>query len=170
MKTNKGHNWLPTLVLVFVLLVLAAADRVAAAPAQASSSDLGQALNISQSGVMAQKLQLEVIAANIANLGTTSTAAGGPYRRKVLVLSQAPGPAGLGGVTADGVGEDPSAFKRVYNPAHPDADALGYVLMPNVDLATEMVDMTYASKLYEANVAVFNTSKAMLTTTMELGR
>lgn len=156
--------------IIFCLILFCQASRMGAAAAAGSSADLGQTMKISESGVLAQKLQMEIIAANIANIGTTRTASGDPYRRKIALLTQAPGAYGLGGVTVAGIVEDAAPGKKVYNPAHPDADSNGYVTMPNVDLATEMVALTYTSKLYEANVAVFNASKQMMQMTMELGR
>ncbi|MFA4843784.1 MAG: flagellar basal body rod protein FlgC [Candidatus Margulisiibacteriota bacterium] len=144
---------------------------------------LDQALEISVSGVEAQRRTMELISSNIANISTTRTIYGGPYRRRIALLSEkplsfkdelaraegklAPGLSG-GGVSVLDVVEDQTAFQKVYNPGHPDADPQGNVLMPNVNMATEMVDMVYVSKLYEANITAFNATKKMMQDTLQL--
>lgn len=110
-------------------------------------------LSTAATGMGTQQAFMETIAANIANAETTRTADGGPYRRQVAVAD------GSGRVT---VMEDGSAGRMVYDPGHPDADANGYVKMPNVDLSTEMVDLMLARRMHEANVTVFQAAKAML--------
>lgn len=144
---------------------------------------LFSALNVSASGLTAERLHLDLIANNIANANVTRTAGGSPYRRKVPVfagggfssLFPVSGAGGLGGpqltgVQVVGILEDPSPFKVRYEPDHPDADADGYVRFPNVDILREMVDMIAASRAYEANVTAFNTAKTMAQRTLELGR
>jgi len=145
------------------------------------------AMDASASGLTAQRLRLDLIANNIANINTTRTPQGGPYRREVAVFvpRQAGGfgavlQASLGGVArpvAPGTGvavqqivADPSPFKRRYDPQNPDAGPDGYVLMPNVDLVTEMVDLMSATRSYEANVTVLNATKTMAEKALELGR
>lgn len=141
-------------------------------------------LNISGSGLTAQKLRMTIVAQNLANASTTRTEAGGPYRRKLVVLSEkgntadfsaalnasigdrAPG----GGVQVDAVIEDPDDFKVEYDPTHPDADANGYVMLPNVNTTEEIVDIMSASRLYEANVTAFNAMKEMITKALEIGK
>jgi len=126
---------------------------------------------------------MDVIAQNIANAGTTRTAAGGPYRRRLVVaqensgispfsrqLSESRGRLAVGGVIAARVIEDPSSFKLVYDPGHPDADELGYVAMPNVDTVREMTDMISATRSFEANITAFNASKSMAMKALEIGR
>ena len=142
---------------------------------------LFNSLRISASGLTAERLRLDVIADNLANVNTTRTAAGGPYRRKVAVLEERPnGFADLlgiqntsrmgGGVRVAAIAEDTSPLPRVYNPGHPDADADGYVLMPNVNVVTEMVDMITATRAYEANVTAMNAAKQMALRTLDIGR
>ncbi|MEA2449457.1 MAG: flagellar basal-body rod protein FlgC [Thermoleophilaceae bacterium] len=147
------------------------------------------ALDISASGLSAERMRMDVTAENLANAQTTRTAAGGPYRRKDVVLQTAgsdgfsaaltaaagnvPGaPAGQqpGGVQVTGIVEDQTAPRRIYDPGHPDADAQGYVSMPNVNPVTEMVDLISASRAYEANVTAMTTAKQMFTKTFDILR
>ena len=126
------------------------------------------------SGLTAQQLRLDVISENITNINTTRTEGGGAYRRQVVVLEEegnqsrfeqalarARGeiPSNQGGVRVSEILEDPSDFKLVYDPDHPDANADGYVEMPNVDLIKEMADAMAANQAYSANVTAFNTLK-----------
>ena len=142
---------------------------------------LNEALDISVSGIEAQRRTMELIASNLANVNTTRTIYGGPYRRRIAILSEKPlsfdeelSKANLklsgesGGVELLDVVEDQTPFQKVYNPGHPDADAQGFVAMPNVNLSTEMVDMIYVSKLYEANITAFNATKKMRQDTLQL--
>lgn len=141
--------------------------------------------DISASGMTAQRLRMDIIADNIANVETTRTVDGLPYRRKLAVfqersttpfrefLKKKTGEsAGTGseGVQVVGISEDPSPFKMIYNPGHPDANEEGYVAMPNVDIVSEMVDMISASRAYEANITVLNTAKSMAMRALEIGR
>ncbi len=141
------------------------------------------ALNISGSGLTAQKLRMQVVAQNLANAQTTRTEEGGPYRRKLVVLSERnPGAFSaalkasigekqtLGGVEASAIVEDGDDFKMEYDPTHPDADENGYVQLPNVNTVEEMVDIMSASRLYEANVTAFNAMKEMAAKALEIGR
>ena len=122
-------------------------------------SSLG-ALNISASGLGAERLRMEVVANNIANASVTRTPEGGPYRRRDVVfetvLSGVEGndTPGLGGVRVAGMVSDQSELPRVFSPGHPDADADGFVSMPNVNLPIEMVNLITASRAYEANLRV----------------
>ena len=142
-------------------------------------------LEISASGLTAERLRMDVTAENLANAQTTRGANGQPYRRKEVVLQEAPGSFGAslsaamgagdggstGGVQVAGVVEDTATpLKRVYDPGHPDADAQGYVTMPNVDTVTEMVDLISASRAYEANVTAMQAAKQMFSRTLELLR
>jgi len=141
-----------------------------------------QALDISVSGVEAQRRTMELISSNLANINTTRTVYGGPYRRKIAVLGEKPLAfdqvlaqaqlrsygSGAGGVEVSDVVEDNTPFQKVYKPGHPDADADGYVEMPNVDMSTEMVDMIMGSRLYEANITAFNATKKMMQDTLSL--
>jgi len=144
---------------------------------------LFDAFSISASGMTAERLRMDVVAENLANADTTRGPDGQPYRRKEVVLETVPGQsfsdalAGAqqseppaGSVEVSAIVDDPSPLKRVYDPGHPDADAQGYVTMPNVDPVTEMVDLITASRGYEANVQALNASKQMFTQTLNLLR
>lgn len=140
-----------------------------------------QSLNISGSGLTAQKLRMDIISENIANIDSTRTETGGPYRRKMIVLSSTGdfkkmlvknlniSEINLGVEVTDIV-EDQSDFKLVYNPEHPDADENGYVSMPNVDSLKETVDMMEAYRAYQANITALNTTKQMAVKALEIGR
>ena len=140
-------------------------------------------INVSASGLTAERLRMDVISKNIANANTTKTASGTPYRRQVAVFqndqSQIPFSQYLsdaskqligGGVKVTAIKEDMTPFKMVYDPGHPDADKDGYVKMPNVDIMTEMVNMISASRAYEANVTAINSTKGMALKALEIGR
>ena len=142
-------------------------------------------LEISASGLTAERLRMDVTAENLANAQTTRGADGQPYRRKEVVLQEAPNSFGAslsaamgaqsggqgGGVQVGGVVQDTATpLKRVYDPGHPDADAQGYVSMPNVDTVTEMVDLIGAQRAYEANVTAMQAAKQMFSKTLELLR
>ena len=123
-------------------------------------------LDVSASALSVERLRMNVIAENIANAESTRTAEGGPYRRKEIVI--AAGGEAEGGVQAVGVVADPSPSKLVFDPSHPDANANGYVRMPNVDVPAETVDMMTASRAYEANAAAFQTQRQTQERTLEL--
>ena len=131
--------------------------------------------DISASGIFAQRTRLDVIANNIANAESTRTADGGPYRRQTVTFSAAYKDAvgnksQMSGVDVSPVMEDPTDYKSVYDPGHPDADASGYVKMPNVNMMEEMVDMISATRAYEANVTAMNATKSMITAAIDIGR
>ena len=144
--------------------------------------DFLSSLNISGSGLTAQKLRMDVISQNIANADVTRTEDGTPYRRKMVVLGSINGNGTFrdalnnasavktGGVKVDSIVEDQSDLVPVYNPNHPDANEEGYVMMPNVNTAQEMIDMLSASRAYEASVTAFNATKTMLQKALEIGR
>ena len=142
-------------------------------------------LEISASGLTAERLRMDVSAENLANAQTTRGTDGQPYRRKEVILQETPGSFGAslsaamgsnkgaqgGGVQVAGVVQDTATpLKRVYDPGHPDADAQGYVSMPNVDTVTEMVDLISAQRAYEANVTAMQAAKQMFSRTLELLR
>lgn len=141
---------------------------------------LREAFDISYSGIQATRLHMEVIASNIANVNTTKTIDGKPYVRKTVVYSEVPFSTELeralnrrenilkGGVMAKAVEDYSTPQPVVYNPGHPHADENGYVKLPNVSLPTEMADMVFVSKLYEANIAVLNATKKMGTDTLQI--
>lgn len=148
--------------------------------------NFGSSFGISASALTAQRLRMDVISSNIANAETTRASVvdgkAVPYRRKLVVLEttqqdsfsnmlNAKMNAGsTDGVKVNSIIEDTSPLKPVYNPSHPDADADGYVYMPNVDITKEMVDMLSAARSYEANVTMLNASKSMVTKALEIGR
>ena len=144
-------------------------------------------MDISGSGLTAQRLRMDIISNNIANQGTTRSGqvdANGkpiPYRREypifqsVAPFSQYLENAGEGtdpdaGVEVTAIAQDSSPFPMVYNPGHPDANAQGYVQMPNVNVTQEMVDMIDASRAYEANISALNASKEMCTKALSIGQ
>jgi flagellar basal-body rod protein FlgC len=139
--------------------------------------DTATAYAISASGLRAQRLRMDVIAANLANAQSTRTAGGGPYRRHDVVLEALPQGgtfddmlAASPGVRVARIVEDQHPPQMVFDPGHPDADAKGYVAMPNVNVVTEMVDMMSATRAYEANVAALNATKRLLEAALEIGR
>lgn len=138
-------------------------------------------LGISRSALQAERLRMDVVANNLANMNTTRTPEGGPYRRQTVLFSSDNDPlsfqavlsrstSAVGGVAVAGIQDDPSEFRRVYEPSNPDADADGYVLYPNVDVATEMTDMLSAQRAYQANVTALNAIKGMAQKALEIGR
>jgi len=133
-----------------------------------SVEEIAPMVDIAASGLRAQSLRLNLIAGNIANAQTTRTVTGEPYRRKDVVLQTTGG--GLGGVTVLNIQRDSSAFRQVLMPGHPDADEDGFVRMPNVHLPVEMMNLTTASRAYQANVAVLKRYQDMVETTVELLR
>lgn len=155
-------------------------------------------LQTSASGMTAERLRMDVIANNIANVNTTRDASGAPnpYRRQMVVLGNRPSfaeamaqaqtgsPAAATGGEAEAdsfsqvgrgvrvlqVTEDQRPFKLKYDPTHPDADATGWVRLPNVDTVTEMVDLISASRAYEANVTAMNAFKSMVQSALQIGK
>jgi len=147
---------------------------------------LTNAFDISASGLTAQRLRMDVVASNISNAETTRASyVNGqwvPYKRKLVNFETNNQPTfaqKLKGAMGDGTGqgvkattilEDSTPFKQVYNPSHPDANAQGYVMMPNVDVLKEFVDMISATRSYEANITALNASKAMIMKALEIGK
>lgn len=133
---------------------------------------LDNVLDITASAMTANRFWLERISNNLANANSTRSEEGGPYRREVPVFSEilAQQTGEPGGVEATGVAKDQSPFPMVYNPGHPDADARGFVRMPNVNVIHEMVDMMAASRTYEANITVSSAAKTMMTKAMDIGK
>jgi flagellar basal-body rod protein FlgC len=141
------------------------------------------ALEISASGLTAERMRMDVTAQNLANAQTTRGADGQPYRRKEVVLAERQAGGGFGaalqgamaggrpgGVEVAQIAEDQTPLKQIYDPSHPDADANGYVQMPNVDTVAEMVDLISAQRAYEANVTAMQAAKSMFSKTLELLR
>ena len=143
-------------------------------------------IEVSATGLSAQRLAMDVIANNIANVNTTRTAEGGPFKRQLVVFAQKNEAAGAqsanplddsndsaasrAGVDVVGVIKDQSPDKLIYDPSHPDADAQGYVHMPNIEVVKEMVDMMAASRAYEANVTAIQESRQIGSATLGLLR
>ncbi|OGW55951.1 MAG: flagellar basal body rod protein FlgC [Nitrospirae bacterium RBG_13_43_8] len=128
---------------------------------------------VSASALEAQRQRMNVVASNMANVHSTRTDEGGPYRRKDVLFSAETVQSDsdtLTGVRIVDVVPDSSPFRTVYDPGHPDADKDGYVSMPNINIIEEMVNIMMASRAYEASVSAFNMSKAMFLKTLELGR
>jgi flagellar basal-body rod protein FlgC len=137
---------------------------------------LYSSIEVSATGLSAERLAMDVIANNIANVNTTRTAEGGPFKRQLVVFAQKNEPvegandpaASRAGVDVVGIVNDQSPDKLIYDPAHPDADANGYVHMPNIEVVKEMVDMMAASRAYEANVTAIQEARAMGNSTLGL--
>ena len=140
------------------------------------------AMDISASGMTAQRLRTDIIAQNIANVNTTRDGDGGVYKRKTVLfeekpsnsfndyLSVASGSIGNGVKVSQIVEDNETPMTMVYDPSHPDADEDGYVMYPNVNTVTEMTNLIDASRSYEANVTAFNGTKSMTMTALEIGK
>lgn len=135
-------------------------------------------LEISASGLQVQRKRMDVIASNLANIETTRTEKGGPYRRKMIVMSSKQPvrdfneifASHVSGVRIDDIVEDESPFRKVFNPSHPDADEDGYLLKPNVDLIVETTNMLMARRTFEANITAIKATKQMVLKALEIGR
>ncbi|MDE7430913.1 MAG: flagellar basal body rod protein FlgC [Lachnospiraceae bacterium] len=137
--------------------------------------------NISASGMTAQRLRSDTIMQNLANVNTSRTSDGEPYRRKTVVfrerestsfsnvLMTASGLAGNGVKVTKVIEDTQTPMNMVYDPAHPDADENGYVTYPNVNPVTEMTNLIDASRAYEANITAFDASKTMALKGLEIG-
>lgn len=134
---------------------------------------LTNVFNIAGSGMTAQSMRLNVVASNLANADSVTSSNGQPYRARQVVFSAQPlegGSAGAVGVKVNGVVEDPSPLKMVYDPKNPMADAKGFVAMPNVNVVEEVVNMISASRSYQNNVDVMNTAKSLMMKTLTIGQ
>jgi flagellar basal-body rod protein FlgC len=146
---------------------------------------LFDAIDVTGSALSAERLRMDVSSENLANAQTTRGADGQPYRRKEVVLQEAGGAGSFGSVLAGAMGnasspargvqvagivQDSSPLKRIYDPGHPDADANGYVTMPNVNTVTEMTDLISSSRAYEANVTAMQSAKQMFSKTLDILR
>jgi flagellar basal-body rod protein FlgC len=140
--------------------------------------DVIRSFKICGSGLAAQRAKLDVVASNLANVSTTRTPEGGPYRKKAIALTaeEVDGNFDMSlkeavkSVKIDEIREDPNGIKMVYDPSHPDADAKGFVAMPDINIMTEMADMIAASRAFEACVTAFDATKSMTLKTLEMGR
>ena len=143
---------------------------------------LMKALDIGSSALSAERTHLNVISMNLANVNTTRTPEGGPYRRKTVLFESVPVETPFGkamqseldrelrGVKVRSILNDNRPFKMVYDPAHPDADVEGYVRLPDINVVEEMANMLTSMRSYEANVSTITTAKAMFNKALEIGR
>ncbi|OGW19351.1 MAG: flagellar basal body rod protein FlgC [Nitrospinae bacterium RIFCSPLOWO2_12_FULL_47_7] len=144
--------------------------------------DISTLMQISSSGLNVQRKRIEAISSNLANIETTRTQEGGPYRRKDVVVTALPLENEFGDVLQTALGdklkasqvtqvvEDQNEPQLIFNPDHPDANERGYVAMPNIDMMNEMVNLMTASRTFEANITAMNASKAMAQRAIDLGR
>ena len=144
--------------------------------------DFLTAMQISSSGLSVQRQRMEAISSNLANIETTRTPEGGPYRKKSVVVSALPLENDFAAVLKNELGDtlnqvlvtqvvrDQTEPRTVFKPNHPDADEDGYVAMPNIDAISEIVDMVTTTRSFEANVTAMNAAKSMALRAIELGR
>ncbi len=144
--------------------------------------DFSSALRVSSSGLTAQRTRMNTISSNIANINTTQTDEGGPYRRKDVVFEAIPDGKTFGEVLTTeperqmsrvqvtDIVSDRKAPHLKYEPNHPDADEKGYVAYPNINLMEEMTNMIQATRAYEANISAMQSSKDMAMSALEIGR
>ena len=144
--------------------------------------DFMTALDVSASGMKAQRTYMNVISMNLANVKTTRTAEGGPYQRKSVAFTAAPvlnpfdkamenaEDRELKGVVVRGVVNDKRPLKRVFEPGHPDADKEGYVSYPDINVVEEMANMITTMRSYEANVQAIQDTKAMFNKALQIAR
>lgn len=141
-------------------------------------STLYGAISASATALDVERTRIEVAVSNMANAESTRSADGQPYRRRDVMLASQPaqtfedalGHAGAIGVRVAGIVQDQTPFRRRYEPSHPDADAEGFVMLPNVDGEQEMVDMLGAARAYQANIAAIGMIREMVAKSLELGR
>ncbi|MBI3327979.1 MAG: flagellar basal body rod protein FlgC [Nitrospinae bacterium] len=144
--------------------------------------DLSIPFEISASGLQAQRLRMNTISSNLANIQSTRTAQGGPYRRKEVIFTGVPLPeqtfgraltlatSPLQAVQVTAIMEDTRDPKRIFDPGHPDADSDGVISLPNINLMEEMVNLMSATRSYEANITVIDAAKNMALKALEIGR
>lgn len=140
------------------------------------------AFEISAAGLDAQRIRLNIISSNLANVESTRTPEGGPFRRRDVVFTAAPAGSSFDealsdrlenrpqGVAVSKIVLDSRPFRKAFEPQHPDADSEGYVQYPNVNTMEEMVNMISALRSYEANVTALNATKSMAMKALEIGR
>ena len=139
--------------------------------------DLIDTFNISASGLAAQRVRLQTISSNLANARTTRTDGGGPYQRRSPIFEASPIDnfgsrldRALARVNVSGIDVAAGPGRRVHDPSHPDADASGHVLYPDIDILHEMVDLMTASRSYEANANVLDTTSELASRALQIGR
>jgi flagellar basal-body rod protein FlgC len=143
-----------------------------------SSMDFFTAMEVSASGLSAERTRMNVAASNLANAQTTQAAGGGPYKRRDVVLQSADVPGASGtpfaqavkGVAVSQISQDAAPPRLEYDPGHPQADARGYVAYPNINPVEEMVDMITASRAYEAGITTMTTAVNMAERALGIGR
>ena len=128
------------------------------------------ALHTSSSGLSAQRLRMNLISKNLANVNTTRTAEGGPYRRQEAVFATREGEDSFHSQLKAQIVEDTRPPTLKYDPQHPDADAKGYISVPNINMIEEMVNMMSATRSYEANVNAIKATRDMANKALEIGR
>jgi flagellar basal-body rod protein FlgC len=136
------------------------------------SVDFFTAMEVSASGLAAERTRINVAASNLANAQTTQAEGGGPYKRKDVVLASAniPNAGDVKGVAVQQITQDPNPPRLEYDPGHPHADARGYVAYPNINPVEEMVDMITASRAYEAGITTMSTAVSMAERALGIGR
>lgn len=137
-------------------------------------------MQINASGLTLERLKMDTISTNIANVNTTRTEEGGPYKRKEVLFQEnlvnerdkltGQNRTNSAGVKVIGIAENTDNLNVVYNPEHPDADEDGFVMMPNVNMVDEMIALINTQRTYEANVTALNTSKSMLMKALEISK
>lgn len=128
-------------------------------------------MKINASGLSLERLKMDIISTNIANINTTRTEDGGPYRRKEVLFEEILSNKGISsGVRVTEIQEGEGDMKITHNPDHPDADENGYLLLPNVNMADEMINLIKTQRTYEANVTALNTSKNLLKKALEISK
>jgi flagellar basal-body rod protein FlgC len=140
--------------------------------------DFATNFKIIATGLSAQRAKMDVVTSNLTNVNTTRTPEGGPYKRKIIVFGSEPIQGKLPSkfkdalreVSVKSITEDNEGLKKVYDPAHPDADSAGYLTLPNVNVVSEMADMITANRAYEACVTAFDSSKNMALKTLDIGK
>lgn len=138
--------------------------------------DIFTSMDVSASALKAQRIRLNTISSNLANVETTSTPEGGPYKKKSVYFQTKEMPfkdhmeRSIQGVEVTKIVEDTAEPRKIYDPAHPDAAEDGYVEMPNISVIKEMVDMMSATRSYEANTTVIKSAKRMALKALEIGR
>jgi flagellar basal-body rod protein FlgC len=139
------------------------------------------AIGVTASGIAAQRIRMDIVSSNVANMNSTRASDGGPYRRQITEISEGTAAFTIPRSARDLLGrpttgvrirtseDNVTPMRRVYDPSHPDADEDGFFEMPNVDLVTEMTDLTSASRSYSANVTVLNALKDMALRALDIG-
>ena len=138
-------------------------------------------INIAATGLTAQRVRMDTIAENIANVNTTRTADGGPFQRRTVIFEERAGRDPFNAIFGDHMNRqgqgvrvtqiisDPTPGMLTFDPHHPDADEFGYVRMPNINIVEEMVNMISASRSYEANITAMTSFRTIVSRTLEIG-